>query len=213
MLRIDNISTGYGKKQVLYDVSLSIEVGEVVLITGGNGSGKSTLLKCIYNILPCWAGEILFESEKINGLKPSDLICKGIVYIPQKDFYFENLTIEENLQISGNSLPQNILKGRIEEVFELTGLSKLKKRKPFDLSGGERKILAFGMALIHKPNLLLFDEPFAGVDVKNSETILRLFKEVMIKNENVVIFVEHKDDTHQMFSRKVNMLTGKIQIQ
>jgi len=210
LLEVKNISSGYGKKQVLYDVSMQVNEGEVVLLTGGNGSGKSTLLKCIYNLLPCWTGEIFFEGKKINGLNPSDLIQMGIVYIPQKDFYFENLTVEENLQISGNTLPKSELKKRIAEVYELTGLSKFRKRKPFDLSGGERKILAFGMGLIHKPKLFLFDEPFAGVDANNTNTLLRLFKETIINTENGVIIVEHKDDAKQLFTRKIKMELGRI---
>lgn len=210
MLEVKNISSGYGKKQVLFDISLDVKVGEVILLTGGNGSGKSTLLKCIYNLLSCWSGEIFFEGEKINGLKPSDLIRKGIVYIPQKDFYFENLTVEENLQISGNSLTKNEIKERISEVYELTGLSKYRKRKPFDLSGGERKILAFGMGLIHKPRLLLFDEPFAGMDAKNTLVLYRLFKETVINTNNSVIIVEHKDDANQLFTRKTKMFIGTI---
>lgn len=210
MLEVKNISSGYDKKKVLYDVSLKVNAGEVVLLTGGNGSGKSTLLKCIYNLLPCWNGEILFEGKKNNRLKPSDLIRNGIVYIPQKDFYFENLKVEENLQISGNSLTKNELKERIAEVFELTGLTKFKNRKPFDLSGGERKILAFGMGLIHKPRLLLFDEPFAGVDLINSATLLRLFKETIINKYNSVIIVEHKEDVKHLFTRKIEMDLGTI---
>ena len=208
MLEVKHISSGYGKKQVLFDVSLTVEKGDVVLLTGGNGSGKSTLLKCIYNLLPCWDGEIIFEGRKLNGLKPSDLIQKGIVYIPQKDFYFENLTVEENLKISGNVLSKTIIKQRIEEVYELTGLEKFKKRKPFNLSGGERKILAFSMGLMHKPQLLLFDEPFAGVDAKNSEILNRLFKETVIQPENMVILVEHKDDAKQLYNRKIKMELG-----
>ena len=210
MLKIENISAGYGKKQVLFDVSLEVHKGDVLLLTGGNGSGKSTLLKCIYNLLPLWNGNITFENNNTSNLKPSDLIHKGIVYIPQKDFYFENLSVEENLQISGNLLPKEELKNRITEVFELTGLSKFKKRKPFNLSGGERKILAFGMALIHKPTLLLFDEPFAGVDTKNSETINRLFNDAIISPENGLIIVEHKDDAKHIFNRKIKMELGTI---
>lgn len=210
MLEVKNISSGYGKKQVLYDVSLRVEKGEVVLLTGGNGSGKSTLLKCIYNLLPCWSGEIFFEGKKLNGTKPSELIKKGIVYIPQKDFYFENLTVDENLQISGNTLPKDILKERTAEVFDLTGLGKLKKRKPFDLSGGERKILAFGMGLIHRPRLLLFDEPFAGVDERNNQTLLHLFNQAIIKPDNGVLIIEHKDDARKLFTRKVQMELGII---
>ena len=209
MLKINNISSGYGKKQVLFDVSMSVEPGEVVLLTGGNGSGKSTLLKCIYNLLPLWTGNIEFEGQDTGNKKPSDLIHNGIVYIPQKDFYFENLTVLENLQISGNMLPKQQLKERIDEVFELTGLSKFRKRKPFDLSGGERKILAFGMGLIHKPKLLLFDEPFAGVDAKNSATLLRLFQETIITPANGVIIVEHKDVAKKLYTRKIKMELGK----
>ena len=210
MLKINNISSGYGKKQVLFDVSMTVEAGEVVLLTGGNGSGKTTLLKCIYNLLPLLSGNIEFENQNTIKNKPPDLIHNGIVYIPQKDFYFENLTVLENLQISGNMFPKHELKQRIDEVIELTGLSKFKKRKPFDLSGGERKILAFGMGLIHKPKLLLFDEPFAGVDAKNSTTILRLFKEIIITPENGVIIVEHKDDAKKLYTRKIKMELGKI---
>ena len=209
MLSINNISSGYGKKQVLYDVSMTVEAGEVVLLTGGNGSGKSTLLKCIYNLLPLWSGSIEFQGQNTSNKKPSDLIHNGIVYIPQKDFYFENLTVLENLQISGNMLPKHVLKERIEEVFELTGLEKFRKRKPFNLSGGERKILAFGMGLIHKPKLLLFDEPFAGVDTKNTMTLLKLFTETIIKPDNGVIIVEHKNDTKQLYTRKIKMELGK----
>ena len=210
MLKINNISSGYGKKQVLFDVSLSVEAGEVVLLTGGNGSGKSTLLKCIYNLLPLWSGSIKFEGHSTSDKKPSDLIHNGIVYIPQKDFYFENLTVLENLQISGNMLPKQQLNERIDEVSELTGLLNFRKRKPFDLSGGERKILAFGMGLIHKPKLLLFDEPFAGVDTKNSNTLLRLFQETIITPGNGVIIVEHKDDAKKLYTRKIIMELGKI---
>lgn len=210
MLEVKNISSGYDKKHVLYDVSLKVDYGDVILLTGGNGSGKSTLLKCIYNLLPLWSGSIEYRGQDTKKMKPSDLIHNGIVYIPQKDFYFENLTVLENLQISGNMLSKQVLKERIAEVIELTGLKKIKKRKPFDLSGGERKILAFGMGLIHKPKLLLFDEPFAGVDAKNSSTLLRLFKDSIITSDNGVVIVEHKDDAKLLFNRKIRMKLGNI---
>lgn len=212
MLEINNISSGYGKKQVLYNVSMTIESGEVALLTGGNGSGKSTLLKCIYNILPLWSGNIEFENQNTLNKKPSDLIHNGIVYIPQKDFYFENLTVIENLQISGNMLSKRQLNERLDEVFELTNISRFRNRKPFDLSGGERKILAFCMGLIHQPKLLLFDEPFAGVDKKNTSILLKLFKEVIIRPENSIIIVEHKNDAKQLFTKIIKMELGRIKI-
>ena len=206
MLEVKNISSGYGKKQVLYDVSLKVNKGETVLLTGGNGSGKTTLLKCIYNLLPLWSGEIWFEGERIDGLKPSDLIKKGIVYIPQKDFCFENLTVEENLQIAGNILSKQTLKSRIKKVYKLTGLEKLKNRKPFYLSGGEKKLLAFGMGLIHNPKLLLTDEPLAGLAKSNIDTLLKIIENK--DNTYGMLLVEH---LHKVTADKILKLNlGKL---
>ncbi len=117
-LKVENISSGYGKKQVLYDISFEVKPGEIVLLTGGNGSGKSTVLKCIYSLLPLWQGQVSFEGHRTDNRKPSDLIKMGMVYIPQKDFCFENLTVEENLKIAGNLLPKKELRERIDEVYE-----------------------------------------------------------------------------------------------
>ncbi len=208
MLSIKNVSTGYGKKQVLYNVSLEVKEGEVVLLSGGNGSGKSTLLKCIYNLLPPWSGSIKFNGNNTVSNKPSELIHKGIVYIPQKNFNFENLTVLENLQIAGTKLPRNLLNERITEVIELTNLSKFSNRKPFNLSGGERKLLAFGMGLIHKPKLLLFDEPFAGVDIQNTENLIKLFKESIINPDVGLIIVEHRNEAQHLFNRKIHIDLG-----
>lgn len=210
MLEVKNISSGYDKKQVLYDASLQVKAGEVVLLTGGNGSGKSTLLKCIYSLLPCWSGEIFFEGKKISGLNPSDLIRKGMVYIPQKDFCFENLTVQQNLEISGTIYSKVELNQRIEKVYELTGLEKFRKRKPFNLSGGETKLLAFGMGLIHNPKLILFDEPLAGVDSKGTNKILNLIKQSIISSDNYVVIVEHKDSARDLFTKRILMELGQI---
>ena len=210
MLEISTISSGYGKKQVLFEISLKVNQGEIVLLSGGNGSGKSTLLKCIYNLLPIWTGAILFEGEKINGLKPSELIRKGIVYIPQKNFCFENLNVEENLQIAGTIYPKDELNNRIIKVYEQTGLDLLKKRRPFNLSGGERKLLSFGMGLIHKPKLFLLDEPLAGIDIKTSRLIADIIQYEQVESNISIIFVEHKNENKVHYSRKINLELGKL---
>lgn len=209
MLKVENISSGYGKKQVLYDVSLQVKKGEVVLLTGGNGSGKSTLLKCIYNLLPCWTGEIFFEGEKINGLKPFDLIKRGIVYIPQKNNYFENLTVQENLEVSGSIYSKIDLKEKIESGFDnFSKLAKLKKRTPFSLSGGERQLLAFGMALVHKPKLILFDEPMAGLDKVNTKIIMDEIFQLNKKQNIGFLIVEHQKKINSNKILKLNL--GKL---
>lgn len=208
MLKVEQISSGYGKKQVLFDVSLEIKKGEIVLLTGGNGSGKSTLLKCIYNLLPLWKGNIYFEGERIDLLKPSDLIRKGIVYIPQKDFCFENLTVDENLQIAGNIYNKKELKERLDSVYEKIGLGQFKKRMPFNLSGGEKKLLAFGMGLMHKPKMILFDEPLAGVDAKISHQLINMLIKTL-SNGVSAILVEHHNVDKLFFNRKILLELGK----
>jgi branched-chain amino acid transport system ATP-binding protein len=211
ILKVKNISSGYGKKQVLYDVSLQVNKGEVVLLTGGNGSGKSTLLKCIYNLLLCWSGEIFFEEKKINGLKPFDLIRRGIVYIPQKNNYFENLSINENLELSGFIMKKNILADRISNIYsEFHSLKNSYSRTPFNLSGGERQILALSMALIHNPQIILFDEPLSGLDQKNSSFIMDKI-EMLNEDSNVsFLIVEHKIHTKNIANKVIDLYLGKI---
>jgi branched-chain amino acid transport system ATP-binding protein len=120
MLKVEHITTGYGKKQVLTDISFSVEKGGMVLLTGGNGSGKSTVLKCIYGLLKPWNGEgkIIFEGEEIIGIHSSEMIQKGIVYMPQKRNVFEEFTVEENLRTSVAIYPKTKAKERVQKVFE-----------------------------------------------------------------------------------------------
>jgi branched-chain amino acid transport system ATP-binding protein len=208
MLKVENISCGYGKKQVLYNVSVTVNTGEIALISGGNGSGKSTLLKCIYNIIPTWNGAVFLDDEYITGCNPSDLIRKGLIYIPQKDFCFENLTVDENLRIAGNIYKETFLNNRIQEVYETTGLQKLKKNKPFHLSGGEKKLLAFGMGLLHQPKIVLFDEPFAGVDSKTVEYLIDLFLIRLKKIKCTTLIVEHSSTIDNFFTTIIQLELG-----
>ena len=193
MLKVDHISSGYGKKQVLSDVSLEVKKGEVVLLTGGNGSGKSTLLKCIYNLLPLWEGVVLVEGERISGFKPSDLIRKGIVYIPQKDSCFENLSVKENLQISGSIYGRKHNEKKIEDVFNMIPTLKyLKSRNTINLSGGEKKLLSLGIGLMHEPKFILFDEPISGLDRINQKEVETLINRLNISQNISLLIVEHK---------------------
>lgn len=212
MLKLKNISSGYDKKQVIYDASLNLNKGEVVLLTGGNGSGKSTLLKVIYGLLPCWSGEVVFESKQIQEKHSHELLKLGIAYIPQKDFCFENLTVQKNLEMAGSLYSKKELRQRIDNVYDLTGLGKYRKRKPFNLSGGESKLLAFGMGLIHNPKLILFDEPLAGVDTKGSDRIINIINNNIANTENGILIVEHKNSAKELYTRKVIIELGKIKL-
>ncbi len=225
LLQVNHLSTGYGKRQVLFDVSLKVKRGEIVLLIGGNGSGKSTLLKAIYGIVTTglknnnannekWMFSplfnlkrcITFDNEDITCAKPYHLIKRGLVYVPQKNNTFEQLTILENLEVVAAYLNSKAeLKQRIDTVFEqLPQLAILKDRTPFHLSGGEKQQLALGMALMQQPKMILLDEPGAGLSPyawqQNLETIKAL-------NEKGITFliVEHR--VKEMIE-KINKIIG-----
>ncbi|MCL2598102.1 MAG: ATP-binding cassette domain-containing protein, partial [Paludibacter sp.] len=193
-LSVEHITTGYGKKQVLTDVSFSVEKGEIVLLSGGNGSGKSTVLKTIYGLLKPWTpeGKVFFEEQDITALPVSAMIQLGIVYMPQKKNVFDDFTVEENLLVSASIYSKADAQERVNKVFEVLPILKtIRKRTPFHLSGGEKQLLAFGNVLVHSPKLVLLDEPFAGVDVSNSEILKNCIFDLNKKYVTFVV-VEHK---------------------
>ncbi|GHT35862.1 ABC transporter ATP-binding protein [Planctomycetales bacterium] len=214
MLKVRHVTTGYGKKQVLTDVSFEVARGEIVLLTGGNGSGKSTVLKTIYGLLQPWTKEcrIEFEKREITALPTSELIRLGIVYVPQKKNVFEDFTVEENLLTSAEMYSRAEAKQRLERVFsELPLLAKFRRRTPFKMSGGERQLLAFGNALIHTPKMVLFDEPFAGVDEQNSLVLSECIRTLNTQGTAFVI-VEHKK-LERLQCREIKLELGKIKCQ
>jgi branched-chain amino acid transport system ATP-binding protein len=214
MLKLEHITTGYGKKQVLTDLSLSVDKGDVVLLSGGNGSGKSTVLKTIYGLLSPWTpdGKVIFEGNNITALPVSAMIKQGIAYMPQKKNVFDDFTVEENLYVSAGIYSKAEAIERVGRVFEILPLLKtMRKRTPFHLSGGEKQILAFGNLLVHSPKLALLDEPLAGVDAENSERIVRYIAELQ-KNITFVI-VEHKKHLlESVINKEFELLLGTIKI-
>ena len=217
MLKVEHITTGYGKKQVLTDVSFSVEKGDVVLLCGGNGSGKSTVLKTIYGLLKPWAdvqkGKVVFEEKEITALPVSAMIRNGIAYMPQKKNVFEDFTVEENLSVSAGIYPKKEAKKRADRVFEiLPKLKFMRKRTPFHLSGGEKQLLAFGNVLVHSPKLVLLDEPFAGMDAENSKVLSRCVGELK-KEGTTFVIVEHKRQLlGNVVNREIELELGRIKL-
>ncbi len=213
MLEVCNIDTGYSKKQVLFDISVKIERGDIVLLAGSNGSGKSTLLKCIYGLLKPWNnGYIQLKGKDVTGRHPSEMLLKGMVYIPQKNNCFNDLSIIENLDISTITIKgaQN-RKDKIRRILELfPQLSDIRNRKPFSLSGGERQLLSLGMALLHDPELILLDEPTAGLSPKVIDQTFNHIKEINIKFGITFLIVEHRiKDGIEIANKLLGLKMGK----
>lgn len=200
VLSVRNLSTGYGKKQVLFDVSLDAMPSGVLLIVGANGSGKSTLLKAIYGLLPPWNADakIIFrpdpDSPAFTTQPPTLNLSKGLAYLPQKNAVFDDLTVEDNLRLAGHTLrDRHELAVRRDEVLTaLPALNQLLRRKPEKMSGGERQMVALAMVLLNRPKLLLLDEPTAGLAehlaAEICQTVARLRESLGLS----VVVVEHR---------------------
>jgi branched-chain amino acid transport system ATP-binding protein len=219
ILSVRHLSTGYGKKQVLFDVSLDVMPCEIVLITGGNGSGKSTLLKAIYGLLQSWNAdaEILFRpdpnSPVVSTNTPALNLAQGLAYLPQKNAVFDDLTVEDNLRLAGHILRdrQEFASRRDEVLASLPALVPLLKRKPEKMSGGERQMVALGMVLLHRPKLLLLDEPLAGLSADWAGSVLDALMHWHSRIRLSILMVEHRTtEVSKLHLSSYWMLQGKV---
>jgi branched-chain amino acid transport system ATP-binding protein len=197
ILSLRHINTGYGKKQVLFDVDLNVKQGKILLLIGSNGSGKSTLFKAIYGVIPHWIStsksEVVFDGVDITKAPGYKLIGMGLMYVPQKNELFEDMTVRQNLEMSLLHLNDHAeLRSRINDVLGHLEVLKGKQRQTVNqLSGGERKLLSLGMVLVNRPKLLLYDEPLAGLSGTNVKIVLDWLQKLKEMGTTMVI-IEHR---------------------
>lgn len=191
ILALENIRAGYYKKEVLHGVSLSIKKGEIVSVIGPNGAGKSTLLKVISGVLTPRKGKVFFNGKDITSLPPYLRVKGGIGYFIQGGSVFANLTIRENLELGGFDLPKSDYKRRLEDIFNLfPALKQISCLRAGLLSGGEKQMLAFSMILMKEPQILLLDEPSAGLSPKLVGGLAEKVKEIHQEKGISVLLVE-----------------------
>lgn len=165
MLRLDEVTAGYGTMPVLHKVSMTVNAGKITAVIGSNGAGKSTTLKAIVNAIPVFAGSIFLEGEPINGLSTNEVVKRGISLVPEGRKVFSRLTVLENLRVGGyvRRDPRQAAQ-RINEIFELfPRLAERRNQLGSALSGGEQQMLAIGRGLMSSPKVLLLDEPSMGL--------------------------------------------------
>jgi branched-chain amino acid transport system ATP-binding protein len=194
MLTMKGVNASYGSKQVLFEVSLRLAEREIVALIGPNGAGKSTVLRAIFGLVRQSEGSIDYRGEEILGRRPDRNVGGGIAFVQQGARVFGGLTVAENLLMAGFSMKdRKQVDARSEEV--LVDFPRLRERyqeKATSLSGGERQSLAFGMALMQRPRLLLIDEPSIGLAPK---LITQMFDTIVAIRERLgtaILIVEQQ---------------------
>jgi len=165
MLQVNNIDVAYGDAQVLFDVSLDIQEGELVTVIGANGAGKTTLLKTISGILRPKNGTIDFLENAISSEPPNRIVSEGIIQIPEGRLLFPKMTVRENLMMGAYlTRGKEIIEQRLDMVFDMFSILKDRESQlAGTLSGGEQQMLAVGRGLMAGPKLLMLDEPSLGL--------------------------------------------------
>ena len=185
VLATEGLVAGYVPEvDILTDVSITVRDGEIVTVIGPNGAGKSTLIKSIFGLLPPREGRVVFRGDDLTGLLPHSITRRGMSYVPQLDNVFQSLTVDENLEMG--ALDSSKAKERMAVMYEL--FPRLGERRTQDagtMSGGERQMLAMARALMPEPDVLLLDEPSAGLAPAFVEAIFAKVEE--INNHGVTI--------------------------
>ena len=159
----NNLTAGYGGVDIIKNITLEVNQGEIAVIVGPNGAGKSTAMKALLGMLKLTDGSVSFAKDDITSMLPQDRVNLGIAFVPQTNNVFTGMTVEENLEMGG-FIRSDDIHHTIEDIFNLFPVLKEKRNQNAgELSGGQRQQVAFGRALMTKPKILMLDEPTAGV--------------------------------------------------
>lgn len=175
MLEVSQLTSGYGSMQVLWDISLSVKENEIQVVLGANGAGKSTFLKVAIGLLPLWSGDLKMNGTNIAPLAVAERVKHGLGYMSEQGI-FPDLSVEENLRLGSLRTKTKSVGDQIDNIYErFPELKERRKSLAGGLSGGQRKLVGIGRALISEPKILLMDEPSSGLSPRYvNEVIERL---------------------------------------
>jgi len=214
LLSMENVTTGYGKAQVLKKVNISLEKGEIVALIGANGAGKTTALRCIAGVIKPWEGTIKFNNQKIDALEPYEIVSLGISYCPEGRDIFANLSVYENLKVGGYLIKdRREFKSNLNRIYEL--FSRLQERRnqiAGSLSGGEQQMLAIGRALMSKPSVLFLDEPSLGLAPIVVESIFEVIQQINSSGTSILLVEQNVSLALDLAERAYVLEKGEIKL-
>ena len=209
MLNVRNLSAAYGQSQVLHDIDLSVNSGEIVALVGRTGMGKSTLMKTMIGVMPLRTGQIVVDGTDVTSMLSHERVGRGLGYVPQGRQIFGTMTVKENIEtglvVTGKSdIPREIF-----DLFPI--LAEFENRRGGNLSGGQQQQLAIARALASDPKVLLLDEPTEGIQPSIIKDIARLLREIRsIRNICIVVCEQLLSFVMDVADRILVMEGGRI---
>ena len=208
-----DITAGYGGVDIIKNVNLNVNEGEIVVIVGPNGAGKSTVMKSILGMLNLSSGSVDFSGKVITNMLPQDRVSLGIAFVPQTQNVFTGMTVQENLEM-GAFLRQDNITDTIDQIYELFPVLKEKRNQSVgELSGGQRQQVAFGRALMTLPKILMLDEPTAGVSPIVMDDLFSRIIEVGKTGVGILMVEQNAKQALGIANRGYVMVNGENRIE
>ena len=210
ILEIKSLKKNFGEKTVVDKMSFKVNKGEILGFLGPNGAGKSTTINIITTILDADDGKVLFEGREING-NDNDF-KKSLGYVPQDIALFNDLSAYENVKFFGSlyGLKGNYLNDRVKETLELVGLYDRKNDYPDSFSGGMKRRLNIACSIVHKPKILIMDEPTVGIDPQSRNNILEVTKNLRNEGTTVIYTSHYMEEVDAICTRLIIVDSGHI---
>jgi branched-chain amino acid transport system ATP-binding protein len=215
LLEVKNLDSFYGDLQVLWDVSLHVERGELISIIGANGAGKTTLLKSIVGVVKPKRGSIIFNGNRIDGYPPHKIVSEGVVYVPEGRRVFPRMTVVDNLRMGAyTKAARERVEDSLKYVFERFPILKERRNQAAGtLSGGEQQMLAIARGLMSLPKLLLLDEPSMGLAPVMVTKIFDIVKNINKEGTTVVLVEQDALRSLRISDRCYIMETGRVTLE
>jgi branched-chain amino acid transport system ATP-binding protein len=211
MLQVEAVNTLYGKAHILFDVTLDVAAGEVVVLLGRNGAGKSTTLKSIIGMVPLHQGRIRFDGNDITRLRPHEIARLGLGYVPEERRIFTDLTVLENLEVGRQAPREGVATWDFERIGRLfPNLAQMPQRLGGRMSGGEQQMLTIGRTLMGNPRCILLDEPSEGVAPVIVDQMADAIRELKAQGVAILLSEQNLRFAHEVADRAYIIEKGRI---
>lgn len=212
VLNVESLTAGYGDSEVITDVDLHVDDGEIVCLIGPNGAGKSTVMKSVYGFTTIHSGTITYTDEDITRLAPADALTAGMAYVLQESSIFPRMTVRENLLMGGFVLDDdNRVAELVEDTFEeFDRLADRRDQQARTLSGGERRLLEIARGLILDPDLVFLDEPSVGLEPQYIDTVFDRITDLRDAGKTLMLVEQNAEKGLSVADRGYVLADGQI---